>query len=216
MDIKRTNSRSSQSNGAETLGPVSAPKKSKRAPKKVFKSLVIIAVLVGLGTSTYLFKQEKDKTTSYNNQIGTLNNEVNNLKSQVGSSDNQPAKEAQAESELVLPVVVFTPDGIFTEEEKKELNDKVINPLVDYTPDVYVSIDVEIYSQDKFVNGDSDNKYIITTIGKPGKGGTGGFIYGSKSKGIDYWTPDCLDKCEFTDEYKKKYPEVVAKYDSAN
>ena len=139
-----------------------------------------------------------------------------NLKNQVGPDDNQPVEGAQAQSELVLPVVVFTPDGIFTEEEKKELNDKVINPLVDYTPDVYVSIDVEIYSQDKFVNGDSDNKYIITTIGKPGKGGTGGFIYGSKSKGIDYWTPDCLDKCEFTDDYKTKYPEVVAKYDSAN
>ncbi|MBI5357914.1 FlxA-like family protein [Candidatus Saccharibacteria bacterium] len=217
MDLKRSNSNQQRSNGeVETLGPVSMPKKTKRSSKKLAKYLVVIAVLAGLGTSTYLFMQEKDKSTSFNNQINSLNDEVKNLKNQVGLSDDQPEQKAQEQSDLTLPVVVFTPDGVFSNEEKKEITDKVINPLVDYTPDVYVSIDVEIYSQDKFVNGNSDNKYIITTIGKPGKGGTGGFIYGSKTKPLDYWVPDCLDTCQFTDEYKAKYPEVVAKYESTN
>lgn len=218
MDLKRSKSYRPRSGEVETLGPVSMPKKSKMFKKNLLKSLVIIFVVAATCGSAYLFKEERDKNYSYTNQISSLSNEVDSLKSQqqVSPTSETAAGQTEAQPVLELPVVVFTPNGVFSDEDKKELTDKVIDPMVDYTPDVYVSIDVEIYSQDKFVGGSTDDKYIISTVGKPGKGGTGGFIYGSKTKGIDYWVPDCLNKCEFSDEYKAKYPEVVDKYNQAN
>ena len=216
MDLKRTKSYSPRSSEVETLGPVSLPKKSKMSKKNLSKSLVVVLVLVGLGGSAFLLKEEKDKNSSYASQVNSLNGEVSSLKSQANPTSETPSEQAEAQPASELPVVVFTPEGVFSDQEKEELKEKLVNPMVDYNPDTFVSINIEIYSQDKFVGGATDDKYIIATVGKPDKGGSGGFIYGSKKKGIDWWTPDCLDKCEFSEEYKTKYPEVIKKYEDSN
>ena len=35
-----------------------------------------------------------------------------------------------------------------------------------------------------------------------------GFLYG-QSDPIEWWLPDCLGGCEFSDEFADKYPEIV-------
>lgn len=106
-------------------------------------------------------------------------------------------------------VVVYFPDGFIDKNDKNELITKLINPMISYAPDVYISVTVHANLPQTYKDGASDDRYIVATIGKENKGGTGSFLFGSKKYGINWWTPTCLDECSFTQTYRNTYPEVV-------
>ncbi|MFH1425837.1 MAG: hypothetical protein ABIG66_00175 [Candidatus Kerfeldbacteria bacterium] len=108
-----------------------------------------------------------------------------------------------------LPVIVYERAGLLNDTtegqlEKQQLEKKLINPYVDYKAEESDNILVTL---DIIVPENVGEEYEVLAIFE--NGGTEGFLFGEREGDYDYWQPDCMDACEFSDEYKAKYPEVV-------
>lgn len=203
----------------ETLGPVNRAKKS-RLRLKIFIPAASLLLLVAT-SAVYITSSPDSRYAQELSSRFTANDaqEVNSPDS-VFTAKNIEAKTTETKNAQVhaqsppkptpsQPIVVFEPEGVFADKDKQDLRQKLVEPMVDYQPGIYAAIHVEVYSQDKFVGGSADPKYIVTTIGNQGQAGTGGFLFGSKKKALDWWQPECLETCQFSPEYVQKYPDVV-------
>lgn len=174
---------------------------------------VVSAGLAGAGVWYYFgvqYKKDKDEKSS----------EINNLQKQLAEAkkDNENKKEdtkTDVFSDTKLPVVIFKPDT-FTAKEKSDLTAKVINPFMDYQKLVMEPTNPLIVVEvTKYTDAEVNEKgyyYVIDYINKTE--GYGGWLERAKGKPIDWWIPDCLNKCEFNAEFTEKYPEVVNKYNA--
>lgn len=179
-------------------------KTGRKYKKPLLLSLVVLLIAASVAG---LYYWQQSKIDPLQAQIQQLERENNALKATKDAGGDSATSDAESAS-VTLPIVGFIPDGKFTAEEKKELMEKVVNPMHDYTPEQYAAVVIEYFEPNKFLNAD-DKKYIITTLGEK-DGQWGGFMMGSKSTGtIEWWVPECMDTCTFSDEYKSKYPEVV-------
>lgn len=182
-----------------------APARKSGSKLKVFMITLLVLILVaGVGFGVYMRQSSKNQTITQK-----LQNNIAELEQQL--QDQKAALDkAKTSSKSSGPVVIYDPAGLFDEKETKDLKAKLVNPLTDYTPDKVASIHIEVYTPDKFVTGNGDSKYLVTVINKDGT--YNGFAYGSKKSGNTWWIPDCLNKCTFTTEFTKKYPELIKKY----
>jgi len=126
-------------------------------------------------------------------------------------SECPPCAECpEAEECTSEPIVLFTPSGLFTENEKEELQTKLINPFLDYNEDSgYPVLTMDIQKYD-----DEGWQYTVNAIMETGV--TASFLFGEEGKDLDYYFPGCMGPCEFSDEFKEKYPEIVAQDEAAN
>lgn len=168
--------------------------------------VLVVIVIVGLLGLVGWYVWQKNDTTTTSPQDSTASTEANDVQSDTGELD---VHDAGAITYRDDGVVVFYPNGLIDKEDKKELEEKVLNPMIDYSPNTYISVTVDPYLPQIYTDGNSDDKYIVTTIGKKDKGETGSFLIGHKKDGINWWTPVCLDSCTFSQSYKDTYPEVV-------
>ena len=109
-----------------------------------------------------------------------------------------------------LPIVIYTPGGLFTDEEKTNLKAKLVDPLIDFessTDYPVVTMNIQKYDGE-------DYQYQVDAIQKGGV--NAGFLYGEKGKDLNYYQPTCMGPCPFTDEFKEKYPEIVTKDKEVN
>lgn len=186
----------------ETLGPVDRTKR-KKPYLVVFLALVIAGLLLGIIILANQLNAEKQYSSGLYNDLQAQGKNDGQSAVKTENEDAQPAKA----------VVVFVPAGVFTDSEKAELKKKLTDPLIAYEKNV-VAVTIEVNTPDKFVAGNSDDKYLVSYIREDGV--NGGFLFGSKKSGIDYWIPECLDTCQFSDEFKKNFPEVVEKARKTN
>ena len=189
------------------------PSSKERIPRKgllIALAVTVIYVASALaGYKLYVEKKNNDLIAA-NDRISSLETKLNEAEEKLNS--DTVTQEKSGADKIGQPRVVFTPDGLFDQKERDELQRKLIAPMVDYEPGLYVAIEIEVITPQKFVIGNGDDKYLVKTIGKEQQGGTGGFLYGSKKNGIDWWVADCgMGPCKFTPEYRAKYPEVVRK-----
>lgn len=103
-----------------------------------------------------------------------------------------------------LPVVSYSREGLLermenSEQERKKLREKLINPFSDYYSEGLIAIHIEVPEN-------TGEQYAVTAIFA--NGGTISFIFGQKGESFDYWKPDCMGECQFSDEFKEKYPEI--------
>lgn len=127
-----------------------------------------------------------------------------------------PVCEDKSDSEIKLPVIRFIP-AIFSDKEKKDLLEKVLSPYMDYEKDSgvgnrIISILVNKYS-DHELSQQTDPKYAYG-IDVVYEEGYVGWVERKIGEPIDWWVPDCMGNCEFSDEYQDSYPEVVEKYNN--
>lgn len=136
---------------------------------------------------------------------------VNNPPQEQKSNTNNTTDKCDVCDEL--PVVIFSPGGLFSEPEKIELQAKLIDPFFDYENSDEINFVVMMISkeQDPVESGFT---YIVDAVGL---GGIHlGFIYGSETSEIDWWAPTCMGPCPIPAGYKEKYPEVVKLIDANN
>lgn len=202
----------------ETLGPVNRAKKS-RLRLKIFIPAASLLLLVAASASYILsspdskYAQELSSGHAANDSQKINSSDsvstTSNIELKPTETNSQPPEKPPQKPTSSQPIVVFVPEGVFADKDKQDLRQKLVEPMVDYQPGIYATIHIEVYSQDKFVGGATDSKYIVTTIGNNSQVDTGGFLFGSKKNGLDWWQPECLDTCQFSPEYAQKYPEVV-------
>lgn len=181
----------------------------------MFLTFSIVAMLSG-GAVWYWQNTVIDRLESeYVQKEATLNakfekqeSELSDLQTEVATSKS--VLEEQETMLKTLPLLFYTPAGQFTEAEKRELKKQVFDPYVDYYADQgmdVVTMDVQTHE------GDGDFLYIIDAYLSDGS--HNGFLWGTADAASLWWIPECMDECEFTEEFRKKYPEIIDAYESS-
>jgi len=127
--------------------------------------------------------------------------------------DQQPeVKQEKLEKQTVSgdqPFIIFVPAGKFSEDEKKELVKKLVDPLIDFNAQENISFLSIVITLITEADKEGDFRYDVSTLDKDGN--YGGFLYGEDKK-LEWWIPDCLEKCNFLDDFTDNYPEIVEIY----
>lgn len=104
-----------------------------------------------------------------------------------------------------VPKVIYLAEATFTEKEKAILQERITNPLVDY----YSTTEPEEVVLIVFKKGYKDLKdytYGVTTYFK--RGVVESTLIPETNGLVDWYTP-CVIYCEYSEEFKIKYPEIV-------
>lgn len=171
---------------------------------------IILLMMILSGMGVYFWQEASMARISAEHEIALTQCNKDGL----AEKNNQQPESAKADSASIkLPIVQFVP-ATFTEEEKKELMEKVINPYVDYQKEMWKVNPISIQVK-KHTKTEIDNQiyarymYGIDVITETGYHG---WLEREEGKAIDYWIPDCMGECPFSESYKAKYQEVLKKY----
>lgn len=106
-------------------------------------------------------------------------------------------------------VIVFEGEGSFSQTEKDEIYNKVINPYIDY----YAELPDQILLTMTIAKNLQANKdaypYSVKTIFNNGV--NAGFLIIKEGTVISWWLPECMGSCNLSTSFKAKYPEIASK-----
>ncbi|MDD3498288.1 MAG: hypothetical protein PHH24_02130 [Candidatus Moranbacteria bacterium] len=175
---------------------------------------IIVVAVVAAASGAFIFSEFEKQDFDFSPIIAQY--DVSKTDTDKGANEGgEVVCKNESASGVDLPAIRFIP-AIFSDEEREELTEKVINPFIEFEKESYVengiiSIAVNKYSDSELAEM-KDPKYIYK-IDVVYHEGWGGWLEREAGEKIDWWVPDCLDGCEFSDEFKERYPEVVEKYD---
>lgn len=171
-------------------------------------AVLITAVVVSAGT--YYVQDQRIQQVSQ--QMADLSTQMTELQDDEAPEVVEPEEKIEEvieepqtpEPELNLPVVVYEREGLLTDEMRQEVEKKIIDPYFDYHNADELDFIVMLIE----VLPESDNYlYTVKAISKDGI--YHGFLHGTRGEALDYYVPECMGACPFSDEYKQKYPHVV-------
>lgn len=170
-------------------------------------TIVITALFTGGGVYYWQNSRNTQESQAQNNKIQSLENTISNLeKNAINPEDIEAEIIAPECPDYNLPALSFGRAGLLTETEKTILEEKLINPFIDY----YKDMPEELISMDIMVPANPGEKYKITAIFQyenftPRQE----FIFGAREADYDYWAPECMNECEFSEAFRAKYPQIV-------
>lgn len=156
----------------------------------IITSIIATLLIIAGAGGTYYYYQKSQKTAQA-----------------VNEPEKTPAVKECDEDEW--PVVSFQPAGLFTEAEKTEIKNKIINPFYDWSKEGTEKIDYLTITVEELDAPKSGYSYSANAVAR--NNAYTGWLFG-ENKQVKWWTPDCMDACTFSDSFKQKYPEVVAAY----
>lgn len=196
-----------EENGTPTES-MAAKKSTHKKGLLTILAFTVVVLLLLAGYLGYLVQQKNNLISDKDTEIEKL---ISGLAGGSDATKEEVLDETKDDSRQDWPTktaVVFTPEGLFDEGEKTEITNKLINPYVDFMKDLGSEPPASIHVQHNVVNSD-DPEYSVDIIYV--SGGYEGFLYGNNTKTTQPWyQPVCYEGCEFSDEYKAKYPDVVA------
>jgi len=157
--------------------------------------LLLVFVLVGLvgGIGFYVFNQSKK----------------NDETAQPSSSTNSNIEYAST--------VSFVPPNTFSEDETKEISEKIVDPYVYFSKESLKLDDVTVViERSKRMIDENDFQYSFSS--KVGGKSLESFLFG-RDKKIEYWAPRLCDDggCqEYPDDFKTKFPKNYEAYVRCN
>lgn len=178
-------------------------------------SVVITALIIGGGI--YLWQQSnlKNAEQKLKQQLIQLQNQVSELQKENNNSitTKQSSSSAQSEStaNIQFPVVVYARPGLLnnTSEgliEKKNLEEKLVHPYTDYYNEDGLNLVAMYITVPQNIGGQYD---VVAIFGSVKQYGTHEFGFGAREQDYDYWKPECMGPCDFSEAFKAKYPQIV-------
>ncbi|GBE17204.1 hypothetical protein BMS3Abin15_01041 [bacterium BMS3Abin15] len=182
---------------------------------------IIIGILLASAVSAGVFYWNKNAKQEQCNEANRnivldLKNQAKNLQDEVKglqNGKNAPIvdkdlaggieKIEESPCDLELPVVVYERPGLLTPAEKTNLEKKMVNPFFAYYNEEeinYVTMSVEVP-----IN--PGEAYSVLAIYK--NGGSMGFLFGERGGDYDYWEPECMNDCPFSDAFRAQYPQIA-------
>lgn len=148
-------------------------------------------------------------------QVTQLTEENKQLKEDLEKARKADQDQADSERDAIstadLPVVVFQRGGLLSESEFEALQDEfmemVIDPIAAYAEDqghTLLTVNIEIPQE-------AGAEFIYDAIYDDGV--NEGALYGKRGEPLDWWTPQCIDECEFSDEFRENFPDVIDAYE---
>ena len=187
-----------------TSEPAKVPKTKKDRKKLIMVLLatLLVVALAGAGLLYWQFSQKKDQLAKKGIEVLSLERKL------VESSDktDEKIKTSTTGGTDDLPIIIFSPGGLFSTGEKTELANKMLNPYKAWHTDEGDSV-VSIHVQQN--SSISASQYSVDAIYRNSV--YEGFLFGTiDAASQDWWTPTCLDACTFSTSFRATYPEVVA------
>jgi len=175
-----------------------------KLPSAVIVSILLTALIVGVGV--YFWQNSNLERTKQESQtqISSLQEQVTTLQ-----RDNQSLQTSSTASKIKFPLIVYGRPGLlhYTEAgriEKKKLKEKLVNPYVDYYNEKEVNLVTLFITVPENIGGE----YLVDAFFA--NGGYHGFLFGKREQEYGYWPgPSCMGTCEFSEMFKKKYPQIV-------
>lgn len=175
---------------------------------------IIIAVVLGL-----LFLG----AVAFGAYLLGVNQALQNAQKQSGvpipampSATTQPTASVSPSVSTSLPSPTVQPVTIQIDQEPNlppqdvsEIKNRNINPFVDWSADQNSGgglILIKVSTN----NNDATYPYKFEYVYK--NGGNGGFLIKRTTGHLDWYMPDCMVTCNFSAQFKLKYPEIVSKY----
>ena len=144
------------------------------------------------------------KEATLDAKFGKQEKELNSLRTEIATSKLVLDEQNKVIDEI--PLLVFTPEGSFSEAEKKDIEKKLFNPYVDY----YSNEGYELITMDVQIYDEEDYNFTVNAILSDGI--YNGFLWGTKGEEVQWWVPECMDDCNFSLEFKENYPKVIEAY----
>ena len=180
---------------------------------------LILAIPITIGIMYFYLQSSKLDTadtigSAAQTKINRLENEIQKLKDQNETFILNETELAFPEiietncpnNNLNLPVVSYSRAGLLTETDKIDLEEKFIEPFIDY----YKDMEEILISMDIIVPINAGEEYEITTLFISGDyNPRQEFSFGAKEENYDYWAPECMNECEFSPMFREKYPQIV-------
>lgn len=172
--------------------------------------ILLVVVVAGLVGGAYYYGQQTGQK-----QPQVMVEEVEDI---VENPTSSPSAQINDKKMVVqnsampkpTPVVTYEAAGSIPEADKQQLQQRVVNPFVDYylehaDENELVSLTISPNTQASKVQ----SPYLGQAVFK--NGGNSGFVIDKTNGQIQWWSVDCMI-CTFSDSYKQKYPEVVKNY----
>ena len=184
--------------------PAQIPKIQKDRQKLTISILTVLLVLAlaSAGWLYWQFSQKKDQLEKKGSEVTSLEKKI----ADSGDKTDAKTKTSTTGSTDDLPIIIFSPGGLFSTGEKTELANKMLSPYKAWHTDqgnLVVSIHVQ---QNSSI---SASQYSVDAIYRNSV--YEGFLFGAiDAASQDWWFPECLDACPFSASFRATYPEVVA------
>lgn len=168
--------------------------------------VVLLVGIIALSCSLYLQSTQVSKFTDL------LNSQKSTSQTPVVNTQPQPVSpQTLNDSQIKFPVVVYSPAGLLSNTpegrvENKKLEEKFVNPYIDYNNENGINL-VAIYITVPQNIGEAYS--IIGIFGSNSRYGTEEFNFGKRQQEYGYWEPSCMGPCDFSDAFKKKYPQII-------
>jgi len=118
-----------------------------------------------------------------------------------------PTAEPPAPTEMPAgPEVVFLAAGSFSADEESQLRTRVIEPFIHYYRDLSghpALLTLTIQKE----SGISGYPYSAQAVFETGI--NNGWLISASGGLVDWWLPECMVACTFSDSFRAAYPEIV-------
>lgn len=161
--------------------------------KKVFIVLSIFLVLIALVGVAYYYYSSKSQS---NNPAKTPETTLNTEPVSVPSFED-------------IPEVKYEPQGTFSQTDIQQLNGKYVFPINEY----YKDKPTEKIKSITFKQNDNDmssTEYPFIVSISFASGAKSETLITKTFETIDWWYPECLNGCIYSESFKSKYPEIVS------
>lgn len=173
-------------------------------------SVFITALVVGGGVYFWQNSNSKTKEQEVQKQDKIAQNQVTILPEKDKNIEEKetptPTKSLDPNDKIKLPIVVFGRQGLLTDPEKIKLEEKLINPYTDYHNENEVNL-VALYIVVPINIGEEYE--ILGIFGSKKQYGTEEFYFGKREQEFEYWKPECMGPCEYSETFKNKYPQIT-------
>lgn len=213
LQTQATNQPSSQSAQPST--------QSKQPKLNRLSILLLITTLVFLAIAGYYYFQLQTQLTQTQESLTALEQAQPALTDTIEDdfltkpADDPSQTVSQPTSDVIecpaLPLVVFEPPLAADEyqTQRAELQRKVVDPLIDYHQHLYGENDLVSIVLSLETNPEFDNEFPYSLTALSFKGGQTWKSLSQTNGVLDWWTAPCMGKCDFSAEFREKYPEVV-------
>ena len=177
-------------------------KKNRQKLMMILLSALLVVAIASAGLLYWQFSQKKDQLAKKGSEVSSLEKKL----ADSGDKTDAKTKTSTTGSTDDLPIIIFSPGGAFTNSEKTELTNKLLDPYKAWHADEGDSVISMHVQQNTSI---SVSQYSVDAIYRNGV--YEGFLFGTiDAASQDWWTPTCLDACPFSAAFRATYPEVVA------
>lgn len=184
------------------------PTASGRRPLGIVLAVVLGVIILALASAAAYLLGQNQALQNSQKQAGVPTSAMPSVAVQPAVSVS-PSVSVASPSPTAQPVTIqIDQEANLPAQDVSEIKNRNINPFVDWSADQNSGGGLVLIKVTK--NSDTTYPYKFEYVYK--NGGNGGFLIKRTAGHLDWYMPDCLGSCDFSSQFKQKYPEIVSKY----